>query len=83
MREGEEFAHSHHLGASILGSLDNVPAEVVEGKFGMITPAFPQGNKRGGSDCAPLAGSRGARSRFCREVSRSGHLPNTAFDAST
>ncbi|MCU0962010.1 MAG: hypothetical protein MUF48_18105 [Pirellulaceae bacterium] len=45
VREGEEFAHSHHSkGARILGSLDNVLAEVVEGNRGMVTPAFPHGN---------------------------------------
>ncbi len=45
VREGEEFAHSHHSkGARILGSLDNVLAEVVEGNQAMLTPAFPQGN---------------------------------------
>ncbi len=45
VREGEEFAHSHHSqGARILGSLDNTLAEVVEGNRGMVTPAFPQGN---------------------------------------
>ncbi|MFV1969331.1 MAG: multiheme c-type cytochrome, partial [Pirellulaceae bacterium] len=38
-REGEEFAHSHHSKAGrILGSLDNILAEVVEGNRGMITP---------------------------------------------
>lgn len=45
VNEGEEFAHSHHSKAArILGSLDNVLAEVVEGDRGMVTPAFPQGN---------------------------------------
>lgn len=43
-REVEEFASSHHSkGGRILGSLDNVLAEVVEGNNGMITPAFPEG----------------------------------------
>ncbi len=43
-REVKEFASSHHAKAGrILGSLDNVLAEVVEGNKGMITPAFPQG----------------------------------------
>jgi len=43
-RETEEFARSHHSqGARILGSLDNVLAEVVEGNQGMVTPAFQEG----------------------------------------
>ncbi|MBN2560473.1 MAG: hydroxylamine oxidoreductase [Phycisphaerae bacterium] len=43
--EAEEFSHSHHSKAArILGSLDNVLAEVVEGNRGMITPAFQNGN---------------------------------------
>ncbi|MBT8484063.1 MAG: hydroxylamine oxidoreductase [Phycisphaerae bacterium] len=41
----EEFAGSHHSKAGrILGSLDNILAEVVEGNRGMVTPMFPQGN---------------------------------------
>lgn len=40
----EEFSASHHSkGARILGSLDNVLAEVVEGNKGMKTPAFAHG----------------------------------------
>jgi len=43
-REVAEFDASHHArGARILGSLDNVLAEVVEGNHGMITPGFPGG----------------------------------------
>ena len=43
-REAAEFAASHHSKAGrILGSLDNVLAEVVEGNRGMITPAFQKG----------------------------------------
>lgn len=43
--ETREFAESHHSkGARILGSLDNVLAEVVEGNRGMKSPAFPEGN---------------------------------------
>ncbi len=43
-REVEEFSVSHHSKAGrILGSLDNVLAEVVEGNHGMKTPAFPGG----------------------------------------
>jgi cytochrome c553 len=40
-----EFTGSHHSKAGrILGSLDNVLAEVVEGNRGLKTAAFPQGN---------------------------------------
>ena len=43
-REAEEFLGSHHSKAGrILGSLDNVLADVVEGNRGMITPGFPEG----------------------------------------
>ncbi len=43
-KEAEEFTASHHAKAGrILGSLDNVLAEVVEGNRGMVTPAFPEG----------------------------------------
>ena len=43
-REVDEFANSHHAKAGrIMGSLDNVLAEVVEGNMGMITEAFPDG----------------------------------------
>ncbi len=42
--EVEEFTASHHSKAGrILGSLDNVLAEVVEGNHGMITEGFPGG----------------------------------------
>ena len=44
-REVEEFTGSHHAKAGrIMGSLDNVLAEVVEGNRGFVTPAFPHGN---------------------------------------
>ncbi|RMH36845.1 MAG: hydroxylamine oxidoreductase [Deltaproteobacteria bacterium] len=44
-KEVEEFSESHHSqGARILGSLDNVLAEVVEGDNGFVTPGFPEGN---------------------------------------
>jgi hypothetical protein len=44
-KEVEEFAGSHHSkGARILGSLDNVLAEVVEGNSAMMTPGFEHGN---------------------------------------
>ncbi len=43
-KEADEFKNSHHSKAGrILGSLDNLLAEVVEGNNGMKTPAFPQG----------------------------------------
>lgn len=43
-REVGEFASSHHAKAGrILGSLDNVLAEVVEGNRGFISPAHPGG----------------------------------------
>jgi len=43
--EVAEFNSSHHAkGARILGSLDNVLAEVVEGNSAFKTPAFPEGN---------------------------------------
>ena len=44
-QEVKEFAESHHAqGGKILGSLDNILAEVVEGNRGLVTPAFPHGN---------------------------------------
>lgn len=43
-KETAEFAASHHSqGGRILGSLDNVLAEVVEGTKRLKTPAFPDG----------------------------------------
>lgn len=43
-KEVKEFASSHHAQAGkILGSLDNVLAEVVEGNRGMVTEGFPHG----------------------------------------
>jgi len=43
-REVEEFLGSHHSKAGrILGSLDNVLAEVVEGNRGLVTEGFPDG----------------------------------------
>jgi len=43
-REVEEFENSHHSKAGrIMGSLDNVLAEVVEGNRGMKTGGFPMG----------------------------------------
>ncbi len=44
-REVKEFEGSHHSkGARILGSLDNVLAEVVEGNSAFKTPGFKHGN---------------------------------------
>ncbi|MBI5362858.1 MAG: hydroxylamine oxidoreductase [Planctomycetes bacterium] len=44
-REVTEYVNSHHAkGARILGSLDNVLAEVVEGNSKFVTPSFPHGN---------------------------------------
>jgi len=44
-QEVEEFIGSHHSKAGrILGSLDNVLAEVVEGNKGLVTMGFPEGN---------------------------------------
>jgi len=43
--EVREFSQSHHAqAAKILGSLDNVLAEVVEGNRAFKTPGFPHGN---------------------------------------
>ncbi len=43
-KAAEQFTASHHSKAArILGSLDNVLAEVVEGNRGMKTQAFPEG----------------------------------------
>jgi len=42
--EVDEFLNSHHSKAGrIMGSLDNLLAEVVEGNNGFVTPAFPDG----------------------------------------
>jgi len=43
-KEVDEFLNSHHSKAGrIMGSLDNMLAEVVEGTNGMVTPMFPEG----------------------------------------
>lgn len=43
--EAAEFAASHHSKAArILGSLDNILAEVVEGNKAFVTEGFPHGN---------------------------------------
>ena len=44
-KEVDEFINSHHSKAGrIMGSLDNVLAEVVEGNSAFITEGFPSGN---------------------------------------
>ncbi len=44
-QEVEEYLGSHHSKAArILGSLDNVLAEIVEGNSDFVTPGFPEGN---------------------------------------
>ncbi|MCK4872760.1 MAG: hypothetical protein KAS72_08560 [Phycisphaerales bacterium] len=44
-KEAEEFLGSHHSKAArILGSLDNVLGEVVEGNKAFVTDGFPDGN---------------------------------------
>ncbi len=44
-REVHEFINSHHAKAGrILGSLDNILAEVVEGNRNFVSPGFPDGN---------------------------------------
>ena len=41
----KEMTESHHAKAGrILGSLDNLLAEVIEGNSSFITPGFPEGN---------------------------------------
>jgi len=59
-REVEEFLGSHHSKAArILGSLDNVLAEVVEGNSKFITPGFPHGNSAAAvSGCWQCHGSQ-------------------------
>ena len=67
-KEVEEFAASHHSkGGRIIGSLDNVLAEVVEGNRGLVTPGFPDGNSAAavngcwqchGSEIKVLAGGK-------------------------
>jgi len=43
-KEVKEFSESHHSKAGrIMGSLDNLLAEVVEGNLGLVTEAFPHG----------------------------------------
>jgi len=44
-KEVEEFAGSHHSkGGRIIGSLDNVLAEIIEGDKNLKTMGFPEGN---------------------------------------
>jgi nitrate/TMAO reductase-like tetraheme cytochrome c subunit len=43
-KEVDEFTTSHHSKAGrIMGSLDNLLAEVIEGNNGLVTPMFPAG----------------------------------------
>jgi hydroxylamine dehydrogenase len=43
-KEAEELMNSHHGKADrIIGSMDNLMADVAEGNNGMVTPAFPKG----------------------------------------
>ena len=60
VQEALEFGQSHHSkGARILGSLDNVLAEVVEGNTGLITPAFQKGTSAAAvSGCWQCHGSQ-------------------------
>lgn len=59
-KEVNEFTESHHAKAGrILGSLDNVLAEVVEGNRGLVTPGFPEGNSAAAvSGCWQCHGSQ-------------------------
>jgi hypothetical protein len=58
--EAKEMTESHHSkGGRILGSLDNVLAEVVEGNRGLVTPGFQQGNSAAAvSGCWQCHGSQ-------------------------
>ena len=59
-RETEEFIGSHHAKAGrILGSLDNVLAEVVEGNSAFVTPGHPEGvSAAAASGCWQCHGSQ-------------------------
>ena len=59
-QEVEQFIGSHHSKAArILGSLDNVLAEVVEGNSAFITPGFEHGNSAAAvSGCWQCHGSQ-------------------------
>jgi len=56
----EEMTQSHHAKAGrILGSLDNLLAEVVEGNNGLITEGFPEGNSAAAvNGCGQCHGSQ-------------------------
>jgi len=58
--EVKEFSDSHHaMAGKILGSLDNILAEVVEGNKGFKTPGFPHGNSAAAvSGCWQCHGSK-------------------------
>ncbi|MDA8389108.1 MAG: multiheme c-type cytochrome [Nitrospiraceae bacterium] len=57
--ETAEFESSHHAKAAhILGSMDNILADVVEGDNGMKTPAYPEGTSAAGvNGCSQCHGS--------------------------
>jgi len=59
-KQAKEFTESRHSkGGRIIGSLDNVLAEVVEGNRAMKTPGFPQGNSAAAvSGCWQCHGSQ-------------------------
>ena len=59
-REVEEFVGSHHSkGGRIIGSQDNILAEVVEGNSGFRTLGFPEGNSAAAvSGCWQCHGSQ-------------------------
>jgi len=59
-KEVREFVGSHHSKAArILGSLDNVLAEVVEGNKGFVTKGFPKGTSAAAVDgCWQCHGSQ-------------------------
>ena len=59
-KEVKQMTESHHAKAGrILGSLDNLLAEVVEGNKSLITPGFPKGNSPAAvSGCWQCHGSK-------------------------
>lgn len=58
--EVKQMTESHHAkGARIIGSLDNLLAEVVEGNRGLVTEGFPEGNSAAAvSGCWQCHGSQ-------------------------
>jgi hypothetical protein len=78
-KEVKEMTESHHAKAGrIIGSLDNLLAEVVEGNNSLVTPGFPEGNSPAAvSGCWQCHGSQ-------VKVLEGGHLdpatwPNTGI----